>query len=465
MNPGPKDAGQVGDGRNTGGVRDLRADALAIFRAGVDASDPRRAVEAHVAFDGERLTVDSVQGRVDVSVPRPREGRVWVVGAGKGSAPLAQALEDLLGDRISGGLVCVKDEHGAPTKRIEIREASHPVPDPRGVEAASQILEMVRDATENDLVLSVLSGGGSALLTLPAEGVTLHDLQGLTNELLACGASIDEINTLRKHVSQVKGGRLAQAAHPAPVINLVLYDVVGDRLDVIVSGPFSADPTTFEEAKEILDRYGILEKVPAPVRTVIEAGVRGEVAETPKEGDSALKGVVQAIVGSNEQSVKSAAETDDQLGYRTLDLSSLVEGEARVVARVLAAIAKQCRLSGIPVPPPACILAGGETTVTLKGSGLGGRNQELALALSLELEGWPGIIGLSGGTDGTDGPTDAAGAVATADTAPNAQARGLDPRRYLAANDSYHFFEALGDLIKTGPTRTNVMDIQVLLVG
>jgi len=464
MNPGTRDTGREDEGRTTPGARDLRANAQAVFRAGVDAADPRRAVEAHVTFDGERLTVASVHGTAQVAVPRPGMGEIWVVGAGKGSAPMAQALENVLGDRISGGLVCVKDGHGAPTKRIEIREASHPVPDARGVEAASQIVDLVRGAREDDLVLSVLSGGGSALLTLPSEGVSLDDLQGLTQELLSCGASIDEINTLRKHVSRVKGGRLAQAAQPTPVVNLVLSDVVGDRLDVIASGPFSADPTTFSDAKEILERYGILEKVPAPVRRVIEAGVLGNIAETPKRGDPTLKGVIQAIVGSNQQSLKAAAEKAEQLGYRTLVLSSLVEGEAREVARVLAAIAKQCRLSGVPVSPPACILAGGETTVTLRGRGLGGRNQELALAMALELEGWPGIIGLSGGTDGTDGPTDAAGALATADTGPNARARGLDPRRYLAENDSYHFFEALGDLIKTGPTRTNVMDIQLLLV-
>jgi hydroxypyruvate reductase len=378
---------------------------------------------------------------------------------------MAQALEEMLGDRISGGLVCVKDGHGVPLQRIEIREASHPVPDQRGVEAAGRILEMVQGGGENDLVLCVISGGGSALLTLPAEGMNLEDLRGLTDQLLACGASIDEINTLRKHVSRVKGGRLAQAAHPATVVNLVLSDVVGDSLDVIASGPLSADPTTFADAREILERYEILERIPESVRRVIDAGGRGEVPETPKPGDVALDKVIHSIVGSNERSLQAAAAKAAQLGYQPLILSSLVEGEAREVARVLAAIAKQCRVSGVPVAPPACVLAGGETTVTLKGDGLGGRNQELALALALELEGWPGIVGLSGGTDGTDGPTDAAGAVASHETIPKANTQGLDPRRYLAENDSYHFFDALGDLIRTGPTRTNVMDIQALLVG
>jgi hydroxypyruvate reductase len=446
----------------------LRGDAVDIFRAGVEAADPRRAVAAHAAYDGKRLTVHTVQstrGEVSAPVPEPGEGQVLVVGAGKGSAPMAQALEEMLGDRISGGLVCVKDGHGVPLQRIEIREASHPVPDQRGVEAAGRILEMVQGGGENDLVLCVISGGGSALLTLPAEGMNLEDLRGLTDQLLACGASIDEINTLRKHVSRVKGGRLAQAAHPATVVNLVLSDVVGDSLDVIASGPLSADPTTFADAREILERYEILERIPESVRRVIDAGGRGEVPETPKPGDVALDKVIHSIVGSNERSLQAAAAKAAQLGYQPLILSSLVEGEAREVARVLAAIAKQCRVSGVPVAPPACVLAGGETTVTLKGDGLGGRNQELALALALELEGWPGIVGLSGGTDGTDGPTDAAGAVASHETIPKANTQGLDPRRYLAENDSYHFFDALGDLIRTGPTRTNVMDIQALLVG
>jgi hydroxypyruvate reductase len=418
-----------------------------------------------VAIKDESLTVDSVTGLVQVPLPRTDQGRIFVVGAGKGSAPMAQALEDLLGDRIAAGLVCVKDGHGAPTKRIEIREAAHPVPDQRGTEAAGRILEMVQGAGKNDLVLSAISGGGSALLTLPAAGVTLDDLRGLTNELLGCGASIDEINALRKHLSRVKGGRLARAAHPATVVNLMLSDVVGDRLDVIASGPFSADFSTFAEAREILDRYRILDRIPAPVREVIAAGVRGEIPETPKSGDPALVNVVHAVVGSNELSLKAAARRAEQLGYHSLMLSSLVEGEAREVARVLAAIAKQCRSSGFPVPPPACILAGGETTVSIQGTGLGGRNQELALALALALDGWPGIVGLSGGTDGNDGPTDAAGAVVGHDTVSRARSQGLDPRRFLADNDSYHFFDPLGDLIRTGPTRTNVMDVQVLLVA
>lgn len=409
------------------------------------------------------LVVEGLGGAV--RVPLPRAGRVLVVGAGKGSAPMAAALESLLGDRIETGLVCVKDGHGTPLSRVEVCEAAHPVPDARGVAAGERILSLVAAAGKDDLVLSVLSGGGSALLTLPAEGVSLGDLQALTDQLLASGAAIGEINTLRKHLSRVKGGRLALAAHPARVVNLVLSDVVGDRLEVIASGPFTADPTTFADAREVLARYGLLERAPAPVRRTIEAGVRGEIEETPKAGDPALAGVTHAIVGSNRRSLDAAARCARELGYQPLILSSQVQGEAREVARVLSAVAKEVRLTGTPVAPPAAILAGGETTVTLQGEGRGGRNQELALALALELDGWEGLVGLSGGTDGSDGPTDAAGALAAATTVSRAAARHLAPRRHLERNDSYPFFDALGDLIRTGPTRTNVMDVQILLVG
>lgn len=443
----------------------MRDHAVAVFKAAVAAADPRQAVGAHLRVEGDRLAVRTASGEVWVPLPRPGPGRVIVVGAGKGSAPMAQAVEEVLGGRVWGGVVCVKDGHGAPLERVRVFEASHPVPDGRGVRAAQEILALVRDTGEEDLVVSVLSGGGSALLTLPAPGVDLDDLRALTDLLLASGADIGEINVLRKHLSQVKGGRLAAAARPARVVNLVLSDVVGDRLDVIASGPFSADPSTFAQAQEILGRYGLADRVPSAVRRTLEAGERGEIPETPKEGDPALGGVVHAVVGSNRLSLEAAAEKARALGFRPLILSSRLQGEAREAARFLTAIAVESRVSGDPVPPPACLLAGGETTVTLRGGGKGGRNQELALALALELEGWPGLAGLSGGTDGTDGPTDAAGAVSDHTTVARARALGLDPRRHLDGNDSYPFFDSLGDLLRTGPTRTNVMDIQVLLVG
>ena len=429
------------------------------------AADPAGAVRRHVEFRENTLVVRTPEGPVDVPLPDRDAGRVLVIGAGKASAVMAQALEELLGGRIAGGLVCVKDGHGVPLERVEVAEASHPVPDARGVDAARRVLDLVRGAGQEDVILSVLSGGGSALLTLPAEGLTLRDLQEVTDLLLASGATIGEINTLRKHLSQVKGGRLAAAAYPARVVNLVLSDVIGDRLDVIASGPFAPDPTTFADARRVLERHGLWKRVPGAVRRILEEGESGGVPETPKPGDPRLERVVQVVVASNRVSLGAGAEKARRMGYRTLVLSSRIQGEAREVARVLAAIAQEIREAGQPLPPPACVLAGGETTVTLRGKGRGGRNQELALALALELEGWEGIVGLSGGTDGTDGPTDAAGGVATPTTAGRARALGLDPREHLERNDSYTLLDATGDLVRTGPTRTNVMDVQVVLVA
>lgn len=435
-----------------------------IFQSALTAADPFCAVQRNVSLEGNSLILTG-EGRSSITLPGSDAGRIFVVGAGKGSAPMAQAVEALLGERISGGVVCVKDGHGCKLDHIKIRQASHPVPDDRGIDAAREIFELVSGATENDLVISLLSGGGSALLTLPAEGVSLEQLQSITGVLLSCGADIGEINAVRKHLSRVKGGRLASAAYPAAVLNLVLSDVVGDRLDVIASGPFSPDLSTFTDAKAILFRYGIWDKVPEHAKSVLLAGERGEISETPKPGDQVFGKVVHAIVGSNRSSINAAAETARNLGYSPLILTSLLEGEAREAARFLSSVAKECLATGTPILPPACLLAGGETTVKIRGKGLGGRNQELALALSIELDGWEGIMGLSGGTDGTDGPTDAAGAVASWTSLSRARSLGLDADEFLLNNDSYHFFEGLGDLVKTGPTRTNVMDIQVLLVS
>ncbi|GAB6063226.1 glycerate kinase type-2 family protein [Deferrisoma palaeochoriense] len=446
------------------GADRLRQDALAVFRAAVGAADPEAAVVAHLRRRGDDLEV----GPEPEPVARLRlheAGKVWVVGAGKGSAPMAAAVETVLGDRIAGGVVCVKDGHGLPLGRIEVLEASHPVPDARGVEAGRRILELVRGAGPDDLVVAVLSGGGSALLSLPAPGVTLEDVQEVTRLLLASGATIGELNAVRKHLSQVKGGRLGAAAHPARVVNLVLSDVIGDRLDVIASGPFSPDPTTFSEARQVLVRRGVWDRVPEAVRRHIEAGCRGEVEDTPKPGDPRLAGIVHVVVGSNRKSLEAAAARARALGYNPLILTSRLEGEAREVGRALVAVAQEARERGDPVAPPACLLAGGETTVTLRGSGKGGRNQEMALAMALALEGWEGIAALSGGTDGTDGPTDAAGGLVDGTTAARARASGLEPAEFLDRNDSYALLRQVGDLLVTGPTRTNVMDVQVLLVA
>ena len=310
-------------------------------------------------------------------------------------------------------------------------------------------------------MVCLISGGGSALLPLPAEPITLAEKQETTKLLLACGANIHEINAVRKHISRIKGGQLARLAYPATVISLLLSDVIGDNLDVIGSGPTAPDASTFADAWAILEKYGIGGRVPAPVRERLERGMRGEIPETPKAGDPVFERTENRIVGSNRLAVDAAAKRARELGFRTLVLSTFIEGETRDVARMHGAIAKEMVRTGRPVKPPACIITGGETTVTLRGSGLGGRNQEFVLAAAMEIAGLPDTVVFSAGTDGTDGPTDAAGAIADGRTLE----RGPDAAAFLANNDSYHYFERLGDLVVTGPTNTNVMDVRIVLVG
>jgi hydroxypyruvate reductase len=377
---------------------------------------------------------------------------------------MAQAIEELLGERIFEGAIVVKDGHGLPLKGVRVHEASHPVPDQRGVQGGEDILSLVTRAKEQDLVISLLSGGGSALLVAPAPGVTLEDKQDVTRLLLACGATIHEINTVRKHLSRIKGGGLARSAHPATVVSLILSDVIGDDLDVIASGPVVPDPSTFEQAKAVLKGYGIWEKVPKSVKGHIEKGVTGEGEETAKPGDTSFQNDITVLVGTNLQALEAAKKEAGSQGYGPLILSAMVEGETREVARMHAGIAKEILASGHPIPAPACVLFGGETTVTLQGEGKGGRNMEFALASALALDGERHVVVLSGGTDGTDGPTDAAGAIIDGETVGRARSQGLDPVNHLRQNDAYPFFQSLGDLVITGPTRTNVMDVCIMLV-
>jgi hydroxypyruvate reductase len=378
---------------------------------------------------------------------------------------MAAALEQVLGKRITGGLVNVKYGHTAKLRRVELNECGHPLPDDAGVRGAERIAEIARRAGERDLVLSVISGGASALLPLPAAPVTLAEKQATTRTLLSCGADIHEMNAVRKHISAIKGGQLARLAYPAAVLSFLLSDVIGDDLDVIGSGPTAPDASTFAAAKAVLEKYGILQSVPAAVRERLAAGARGDLAETPKADDPAFARTQNVVVGSNRLAVDAAARKARELGLRPLVLSTRIEGETRDVARMHAAIARESLASGQPIKPPAAIISGGETTVTLRGGGLGGRNQEFVLAAGIDLAGCETVVVLSGGTDGTDGPTDAAGAIADGRTIARAAALGLDARRFLAENDSYHFFEPLGDLLKTGPTGTNVMDVRLMLVG
>ena len=439
-------------------LEEMRGQALEIFRAALRAVEPVDAILKHVRMEGESLLIG--ERRLELS----KFDRILVVGAGKADAPMAQAVESLLGDRVSDGIIVVKDGHGLPLQRVRVHEASHPVPDERGLGGAEEILSLVSGAGERDLVICLISGGGSALLVGPAEGVTLKDKQQVTQLLLACGASIHEINTVRKHLSRVKGGGLAHAAHPATLVSLILSDVIGDDLDTIASGPTVPDSTTFGEAGQILKKYGIWDQVPGSVRMVVEKGVNGEIAETPKPGDPSFQRDVWELVGTNLQALKAARKEAESLGYRTMILSGMMEGETREVAKAHAAIAKEVLSSENPLALPACILSGGETTVTLQGDGKGGRNTEFALASAIALEGVENVVVLSGGTDGTDGPTDAAGAIVDGLTVSQAREKHLDPNNYLRRNDSYTFFETLGGLVITGPTRTNVMDVCVMLL-
>jgi hydroxypyruvate reductase len=441
------------------GLKKLRDDAMAIFQSALSAVDPEEAVRRHLRIEGETLLLEG--RRYDLSACE----RILVVGAGKAVAPMAKALEEMLGDRIDSGVLVVKDGHGLPLQKIRVREASHPVPDERGVAGTLEILKLLEGAGPRDLVLFLISGGGSALLIAPAEGIRLADKQATTRSLLACGATIHEINTIRKHLSRAKGGQLARAAHPARVLSLILSDVVGDDLDAIGSGPTVPDRSSFQDTLEIFKRYEIWDRIPAPVRERVAQGVEGALPETPKPGDPAFDGCAQVLVGSCLRALTAASESAERLGYRSLILSSKVEGEAREVAKALAAVGKEVLSSGHPLTPPACILTGGETTVTLQGDGRGGRNQEFVLAGALALDGTNRVVVLAGGTDGTDGPTDAAGALADGLTIRRAKALGMDPHAFLKRSDAYHFFKPLDDLIITGPTRTNVMDVYMLLIG
>jgi hydroxypyruvate reductase len=395
----------------------------------------------------------------------PAGARVIVVGAGKACAPMARVTEDVLGDRITSGLVVVKTGYTAPLRRIALREATHPLPGPAGEAAAAEILEMVSGLSPDDLVICLISGGGSALLPLPLEGLTLEDKVRTTDLLLRSGADITEMNTVRKHLSRIKGGRLARAASPASVVTFLISDIVGSPLDAIASGPTVADPTTYADALAILAKYRLTEQVPPAVLTALRRGAAGELAETPKPGDPAFACSYTAVVADNRTAARAAAAEAERLGYHAMLLSTYVEGEAREVGRVLAGIAREVAASGQPVSRPACLVAAGETTVTVTGGGRGGRNQEVALSAARGLAGVRATLLVSFATDGTDGPTDAAGGVADGTTVERGRAAGLDAARHLAANDAYPFLDAVGDLIRIGPTNTNVNDLMLILCG
>ena len=440
-------------------VARMRVDADAIFGAAVHAVDAEQCVKSFVSMDGNVLMIDG-QG-YDLG----DFDRVVAVGAGKATPRMARALESVLGDRISTGLINTKYEHTEPLSHIETIECGHPVPDLPGVEGTNRILGLLEAADVRTLVICLLSGGGSAILPAPAEGISLEDKQETTRLLLSCGANIVELNAVRKHLSRVKGGGLARSAFPATVVALMLSDVIGDPLDVIASGPTVPDSSTYKTCSDIFSKYELTDSLPPSVAERLRLGLAGEVSDTPKPGDEALSRVQNVVVGSNGLAVTAAREKAEELGYNTVVLTTRLEGEAREIAHVYSAIGKEILSSGTPVAPPACVIAGGETTVTVKGTGKGGRNQELVLAGAQQIAGWSPLVLFSGGTDGTDGPTDAAGAVSDGETIARAEAANLSSNDYLRNNDAYHFFKPLDDLVITGPTGTNVADVAFVLAG
>jgi hydroxypyruvate reductase len=442
----------------------IRSDAKEIFEKCLTAVDPYMAVKRFVHVQKDRLVI-GIEGGPETELDLAKFDRISLVGAGKATAPMAGAIEELFGEKIRKGLINVKYGFTQELAFTEITEAGHPLPDENGVKGTGAVLDFLQSAGQKDLIFSLISGGGSALLPFPVENITLSDKQEITRELLACGASIDEINAVRKHMSSSKGGQMARAAFPATIVNLMLSDVVGDKMDVIASGPFVPDRATFKDVWGIFNKYN-LKNIPPAIHEHMKAGLNGQISETPKENDKIFDRVFNFIVGSNILALEAAGETAKTLGYETLILSSMVEGETREVSRVHTAIAKEIVKTGRPIAAPACIISGGETTVTIRGDGLGGRNQEFCLAACMDLvELPPRVVILSGGTDGNDGPTDAAGALADPLTVTRGKDAGMETAKFLNNNDAYHFFEKTGDLLMTGPTNTNVMDVRLVLVG
>jgi glycerate 2-kinase len=435
-----------------------RNHAHKIFEAGLEAADPIVSITRHLRIERDILFAG------DRVYDLAKYGNVYVVGAGKATAKMALAVEELLDGRITSGIVIVKRGHTVPLGKLKVIEAGHPIPDEAGVKATEAIIALLRRAEENDLILFLVSGGASALLSCPVMGLSLQDKQQTTQALLRCGTRIQEINAIRKHISKVKGGRLAGLAYPATVLSLILSDVVDDSIDNIGSGPTAPDSSTFLDCLSVIKRYDVKEMIPKGVRNFLEQGASAKIAETPKAGDAIFQKVQNLIVGNNGIAMLAAKNRAEALGYHTVVLSSSIEGEARRVAVDHMVMAKDILADFNRLRRPACIISGGETTVTIQGDGKGGRNQEFALAAAIEIDGVEGVVALSGGTDGTDGPTDAAGAIVDGTTLQRGRDRGLDARDYLQRNDSYVFFKSVGDLLTTGPTLTNVMDLRLILI-
>jgi glycerate-2-kinase len=426
-----------------------------IFSAALQAVDPYKAVEGHIPH-------------ISATYQDGGFNKFLLVSFGKAGFLMAKAVAEKVPDLITRGIVITKYGHaigGDLPANIEVYEAGHPIPDDNGFAATRKAMAMLQEADEKTLVVCLISGGGSALLVAPKGGISLDDKQGATGLLLKAGATINELNTVRKHVSDIKGGRLAELACPAKTLSLILSDVIGDSLDVIASGPTSPDSTTYQMALDVVEKYRLAKKLPKTVMDLLDGGVEGRVADTPKEGSPIFDMVENIIVGSNLKAAQAAEAKANDLGFDTTILSTELQGEASDIARWLAKKAIETKKSlGGKAAKKICLISGGETTVTVRGNGKGGRNTELALAFALEVKGIKGITLLSAGTDGTDGPTDAAGAIVNGDTISRARSLSLDPVTYLKNNDSYTFFGKTGELLITGPTGTNVMDLQIILI-
>ena len=439
---------------------EARKAILTLLETVISAVDPRKLLQNRVTLHKNTLKIDNFQLNLE------DYNRIIVIGGGKASGAMAESLETILGHRIDAGLINVPEgsTHQLKERIIELNEAGHPIPTEQGQRGVNRMFDLLKTIDETTLVIFLLSGGGSALLPMPLQGITLDEMRLVTNLLLKCGATINEINVVRKHVSRIKGGRLAVASYPATLLCLILSDVIGDPLSSIASGPTVPDPSTYSDAIQVLRRYGIWEETPQAIRLFLEEGLKGNHEESPKPGDPRFAKVRNIVLGNNAVALESAAKQAKEMGFNSLLLSSYVSGEARHVGTVFASIARELMVRDKPVSKPAAILAGGETTVTVTGTGRGGRNGELALNAAFGLAGLEGVALASFGTDGIDGLSDSAGAIVDGLTIERAKEMGLNPLDFLRNNDSHNFFKQLNDLIYTGPTGTNVNDV-IIMVG
>ncbi len=437
---------------------ELRKDARELFDQAIKEADPRKCVLEHLDLKGERLRV----GGESFNLSDFKS--VYVVAFGKAASAMAAALEELLGERITEGIVVSNARSERAFRKMDFHLSSHPVPDEKSVEAAKKVVSLLEKSGEKDLVIFLISGGGSSILAMPSEGLTIEDKRAATQRLMLCGVDTYGLNTVRKKMSQIKGGGLLKKALPSQVITLILSDVVGDQLEFIASGPTVPDTTTYQDAWRVIEALELEHKIPPRVVVHLEKGRKKSGSPTMDREQYERSGATTIVVGNNHKAIVSMEKMAKKMGYNTLFLSSQISGEAREVAKVLAGISFDIKRFGRPVKKPACILFGGETTVNVMGRGRGGRNTETALSFCFEITGSKGIVGLFAGTDGIDGPTDAAGAICDGQSRLVARSMGISARDHLADNDSYSFFETLGDLIKTGSTGTNVMDVGVVLI-